>query len=494
MTRNTPIRTAVLVGATALALLTSACSDGGSDDSGKPSPGASSANSPGSKAASGTPKPDALKGPAWTGSPLPGLADKPVWSIKRGSGYGDSNGWSSHLDTLQVVGNTIVVDHLNADTSKSGSGSPQSVPHRVEFRDAATGDVLATVHANGDLTVETWQGKPALVVRERKTIPASGLTPERKVRVVTAYDERGQKLGSVELSLDDQKFEENVEDGWVLRVGERAEDQRNLWARPVDQPDFGPPALTCKAGSSGCEIGISPDFGHEDSFALGTAFLTEHDEAADVDHLVAYDAKTGQRRWSSATIQPPQGVPTLEQIRDKGRRAKLLGTVGDKLLIGWPTYAQTGLLDPDEMVLALHDPVTGAVTTPGTGPVVDPDKLRVTRSPDGKLLFVASGSGSDARSQAWELATGRILWRQGEGERPAVVASVVNGAAYADVSGSLDDNGRDAGETVVLDALTKDVILPKGPKGDGVPLVAANGCAVVADEKGIWAFGPKPVG
>jgi hypothetical protein len=124
---------------------------------------------------------------------------------------------------------------------------------------------------------------------------------------------------------------------------------------------------------------------------------------------------------------------------------------------------------------------------------VDGDKFRVARSQDGALLVVSSGSGKDSRMQAWEPATGKILWRQGDAERGAVAASVANGAVYADVGGSLDEDGRSTGETVVVGAATKNVLAAKGPKGEGVPLVTANGYGAVANDKGIWIFAPKPV-
>ncbi|MGW1992532.1 hypothetical protein [Embleya sp. NPDC001921] len=430
-------------------------------------------------------------GPPWTGVALPGLADQPAWSIPRAAGE-RGGGLGSPPDVALTVGSAVVVLHEQS-TAPNGAGR-----YRATFRDAATGAVRAEPEVVGRASVETWRGAPALVVRDERTVPASGLTAERAALFVTAFDERGRQLAGVDLTKSpDYRYEEKVSDGWVVRSGTGPDGKEHVWVRAADAPDFGPPAATCDGNRvRGCDAVPTPGGEGREVFALGTVFTTEHDPATDVRQLVATDAATGQRRWTTATIKAPEGTPTTEQAKGYQERAVMLGPVGDRLLLGWYTNEKTDgvVMGRGRMLIGLYDPATGRSTTPDPAPRVESASLEYLVAPDRSVLYLANRDNGGPHTLAWELATGRIRWQQAASERPVAPRQLVNGALYAAAGSSTSmSDRRTISEVVVVAAKDKSILAASGPAGELIPQVSSGGHGVVATRDRIWAFPPKPI-
>lgn len=421
----------------------------------------------------------------WTGPPLPGLAATPAWSAPRDRAEG--SGARGPRDTVHVVGGGVVIVH--------GKAAADSV---AWFHDAKTGALRATVNLTGAATVETWGGRPALVTREQRKVPASGLTPERASRLVTAFDEQGRRIAEVDLTeADGFAYRETVVDGWVVRRGTGPDGKPHVWVRSADTPDFGPPKVTCGDRDKGC---VEPGLLDTKSvgFALGTVFTTEYDAAASLGHVVATDAATGKRRWTTATLAAPPGTPADADAKDRGARAVVLGPVGDKILIGWYTNEKgdgtTVVMGRGPMLLGLYDVASGRLATPGPAPRVQSADFAYHVAPDGAVVYLSDRDQGGPHAVAWQVSDGRIRWRQATTERPLLVWQVVNGAAYAAAGFSTAMAERAAvDEVLVLNAADKTVIADPGPAGELIPQVTADNFGVVATEDRIWVFPPKPV-
>jgi len=110
------------------------------------------------------------------------------------------------------------------------------------LRDTATGNVRKTLTLEGTVTGETWLGEPAIVVRGERIVPSDGLTMEETFRTVHAYDERGERIGAVELPGEG---EAQVQDGWIIEPT----GVRNTSVRVRRADDSGPGRVfTCAPG------------------------------------------------------------------------------------------------------------------------------------------------------------------------------------------------------------------------------------------------------
>ncbi|WP_331766251.1 hypothetical protein [Embleya sp. NBC_00896] len=447
----------------------------------------------------GAPRPDAAVGPEqgakggqvpWTGPALPGLAGTPAWSAPRDK---SETGVRNSRDAVRVVGGGVVIVHEQA-TTPGGAGTDKV----AWFHDARAGALRATVSLKGIVSVETWRGMPALVTREERKVPASGLTAERSSLLVTAFDEQGRRIAVVDLTMAaDYSYKEIVSDGWVIRRGAGPDGKQHVWARTADTPDFGPPVVTCGDRDKGCSDPGDFARGAAGSFALGTVFTIEYDKAALVGHVVATDAATGQRRWSTATVTAPPGTPTDAQARDRQERAVVLGPVGDKILLGWYTNETSNgsvTMGRGPMLLGLYDPVTGRLATPGPAPRVQSADFAYHLAPDGAVLYLSNRDQGGPHALAWQVTSGTILWQQTPSERPVVVWQIVNGAAYAAADASTSMSERvTIREALVLSAADKSVLADPGPAGELIPQVATGGYGVVATNERVWVFPPKPV-
>ncbi|MCF2530999.1 PQQ-binding-like beta-propeller repeat protein [Yinghuangia soli] len=385
------------------------------------------------------------------------------------------------------MGNAVVVLQQQS-TRQDGGGT-----YRAAFYDAATGQMRATVDVQGTVAVETWRGRPALVARDARTVPASGLSASREARVVTAFDEDGKQIGTTDLTKDDLKYRESVLDGWVIRSGEGPDGKNHMWARPADATAPGKLVHTCdRPGDDSCTKPVASS-GSASAFAAQTLFVTDATDPGGVKQLRAVDPATGQTRWSTASVQAPAGAATVEQIKGKtpGRRATVVGTVGDKVVLGWYGHADDATYVGGPIHLGLYDAATGRLLSGGPAPV--------TESVDGVSLYTAPGDPTlylhaHELGLAWDTKTGAIVWQQAKGERAARVFAAVNGALYAgvDVSASMDKRAQ-VTESIVLDARTKAVLAEKGPTREAIPQPAANGYATAQTKDRIWVFAPQPL-
>jgi outer membrane protein assembly factor BamB len=176
------------------------------------------------------------------------------------------------------------------------------------------------------------------------------------------------------------------------------------------------------------------------------AFTLERPSAvAQGSRLLAVDAATGQRRWTSSTIQAPAG--TRGEDDATGVRASPIALVGGKLVLAWSGPGVT------DRILALHDPATGRLVS--TGPRLPAFPHIFLTDAKGETA-VASSTASDARSAAWDLAAGKVLWEQAADEKALEPFAVMNGVVY----GHITKGGR-SDQTIVVDLRTKKVLVPE---------------------------------
>ncbi|MEU8140095.1 hypothetical protein [Streptodolium elevatio] len=394
-------------------------------------------------------------------------------------------GTDSHRDEVRVFGNTVAVLQYSA-AKKNGCDT-----YRAVFRDAATGREHATAEVAGAVSVETWQGRPALVARCDGTVPASGTNAARHAITVTAFDENGRQIGTAEVAGGELGSQETMIDGRVVRSGPDTQGTYRIWVRPVGAPAPGTPVHTCDVrGDNSCNRPIEAS-GETAAFTAQTLFVTEPGGTEGLDHLRAVDPATGQTRWSTATVQAPTGAPTVDRIQGKTpeRRAVVVGSAGDKVVLGWYGHEETAKYVGGPYYLGLYDAMSGRLVGSGPAPTAESVEDAALHSDASTIYLYASGFAA-----AWDMATGALLWQQTESERPIHVFAAANGAAYAaaDASAGMDKRTQ-VTESVVINARTKAVLTESGPSGEGIPQVAANGYATVETPDRIWVFAPRPV-
>ncbi|MFI6984143.1 PQQ-binding-like beta-propeller repeat protein [Embleya sp. NPDC050154] len=279
-----------------------------------------------------------------------------------------------------------------------------------------------TLTLDGVVTGETWLGKPAIVVRGERIVPSDGLTKETSFRTVQAWDERGERIGAVELPGGG---EARVQDGWIIEPT----GVRNTSVKVRRADDTGPGRVfTCEPGddcsfSTRGRTAVVVGAGESPILVEGTIFKFEDVKDDTLERhrrLVAFDASTGARRWDTDTVETPANTDPRD-LRST-YAPDVIGTVNGKLVIAWMKH-------PSGRLVGLYDPVTGALTA--TGPSPKSSSALVT-DPTGSLV-VLGGEGADtdgARSTAWEPASGRTLWQQDDDEVAFTPYSIVGGVLY----------------------------------------------------------------
>ncbi|WP_160161742.1 outer membrane protein assembly factor BamB family protein [Embleya hyalina] len=327
-----------------------------------------------------------------------------------------------------------------------------------------------TLTLDGVVTGETWLGKPAIVVRGERVVPSDGLTGETSFRTVQAWDERGERIGAVELPGGG---EARVQDGWIIEpTGTR---NTSVGVRRAD--DFGPGRVfTCEPGDD-CSIStrgrtaVVVGAGESPILVEGTVFTFEDvkdDTLSRHRRLVAFDASTGARRWDTDTVRTPANTDPL-QLRST-YAPDVVGTVNGKLVIAW-------MKRPSGRLVGLYDPVTGALTA--TGP--SPKSLSVLVTDPTGSVVVLGGEGAEtdsARSTAWEPASGRTLWQQSDDEISFTPNAIVGGVLYGRTR---------AGTTIALDVRSKQV-LARDLDVDDLPLPLGTDHALVVDGTRAFVF------
>lgn len=481
-------------GAVALALVVlGGCSDDTDAGGAKPD----SASGSGAPAPPGGGSDTVAAGPAYTGPALPGLTDKPLWSVDTGDGS------RPQVDTAtgtvaggtveaRVVGNAVALvrseltANLDVPSPAPGANTVGGDWNTVEFRDAASGSLRGAVNARGRLVSGTWRGKPVLYAVHTEQTASDGLSAAKRSTVWLALDENGAEAGKVVLPDDgDGGTEETVVDGWVVRTAHDGSDT-TVNVRP---PDGSSPGVTVTQDSSDFDGGADRQvFG-------GTLFSYDEPDGDDVKHLVATDIATGRRTWTTATVRRPDGTPPAAET--SGHAPHIVRMVGaDRVVIAWDAGSKGTFGSATQW--GLYNLATGNLVY--AGPRVDSGYYRTIVDREESLMLVASGTGPDVRSTAWDLKTGQIVWRQPEkGELPIESFVVVNGFLYASKrgyspSGGMNGDNPRATDPLVVDARTKSVVLPAGVPGDLFPRMTGDGHGVVATADAIFVFGPAPRG
>lgn len=485
-------KSVVLAGAVALTLTLSGCSDDrDSADERRPVGADSGATADGGTAGGGA---AVRNGPAYTGPALPGLTDKPRWSAADSNGDGEvdtATGTVTGPAEAQIVGNTVALvrTELAANAPKStpspGGNTVVGDWNTVELRDAETGAVRATVNLRGRITTGTWGGKPVLYAVCTEQIASDGLSTAKRTTVWRALDESGREVGKVALADDtDTDTTETVVDGWVVSTV-RDGSQATVNVRPAG------------GGSAGATVeqNVSAFDGGKDMQVFGGMLISRDKADKDgVEHLVAVDIDTGQRKWTTATVRKPAGTP--EASTTSGHAPEIVRMIGrDKIVIAWDAGSKGSFSFATQW--GLYDLATGNLVH--EGPRITSGYYRSKVDREESLMLIAAGTGAEVRTTAWDLTTGRIVWQQPkEGELPIESFVVVNGALYASKrgyspSGSMNGDTPRATDPLVVDARTKAVVLPDGVPGDLFPKMTADGHGVVTTKDGIFVFGPKPL-
>ncbi|WTX00030.1 hypothetical protein OG216_44760 [Streptomycetaceae bacterium NBC_01309] len=411
---------------------------------GKPAPAGAATSGAGTGSGSGpvglaTAKP-------FTGPAVPGLAGKPSWSVGFSA---DPPGPSEPV--VVALGSTVVVATPVPSPSvpyEYGVSDHAVRFHRVEFRDAATGTVRKSLQLYGEVSAETWSGKPAIVVRGRTVVPSDGLSAEKRAWVVEAYDEQATRLGGTELPALGQAGGRDVRvvDGWVVEVAGLP--GNTTVVRAADRPGT-EVRLTCL--NSQC--GPRP-------LVAGTVMIQEiaGRQTLSPGRLAAFDPVTGARRWDTDTVERPVGSDPAAY--STGQLPHLLGAFDGKVLIGWSTK-QFGMGE----VLGLHDPVTGKLLA--TGPTIAEGVSSWFTDPTGKLAVVSDGD----HVAVWEAGTFRTLWQQASDEAKIATDAVVGGVLYVN-GGKPDRNDGDVRTMMAIDVRTKQILARNLPNAGIEPIGA----------------------
>ncbi|WP_439681786.1 outer membrane protein assembly factor BamB family protein [Embleya sp. MST-111070] len=395
---------------------------------------------------------------------LPGLGGEAAWSIAM-----PPKGYEDDAPQVVVVGATVVVVTPTGPASGGYEyGVPRRAtrPQRAELRDAATGVVRASFAVFGAVSAETWRGRPAIVVRGRRVIPAEGLTREKRDWRVDAYDEQGARIGGVDLPPnEDSAGGVAVVDGWVV-TGVHDRGRRAVRISAAGGGDTGV-VLPCALGNCDPTSAYS-----ESPFVLGDTVFLPDQSGPEIDapgRVTAYDVATGARRWSTDGVIGPAGSDP--NAYPHGMRPAVVGRVGEQVVVAWRTSPRG-----TEVVLGLHDRLTGALIA--TGPRV-PDGVSEFRTDVGGTLAVVCGD----RCAMWEPATGLTLWQQSRDELSFVPRTVVGGVVY----GVRKDGGAMGATTpLALDARSKRVLSPMPP--DVTITAIGDRWALVATERVVLVY------
>jgi hypothetical protein len=409
--------------------------------------------------------PAANRGPAYDGPALPGLAARPVWSAPV---WLDRDAHPQAVD----LGDTVVVarDDTDRTTASPGAATSRGKASVLDFREIASGQVRTTVKLPAplkDISRDTLHGKPVAVVAYDRVTPSDGLSAAKRVKVLEVYDRTGAKVGQAEAEGTFTTFA--VVEGRVVRTPKAgAVSLTPLEGGSSTTVECGMPVCGFEAtnGPGGLTVG---DGSQRTKALLGDlAFTIERPSAvAQGTRLLAVDASTGQRRWTSSTIQAPAG--TRGEDEATGVRASPIALVGGKLVLAW---SGPGVND---RILALHDPATGRLVS--TGPRLHEFPYIFRTDAKGETA-VASSTASDARSAAWDLAAGKVLWEQAADEKGLEPSAVINGAVY----GTVATGGGGGRTTIVVDLRTKKVLVRELALGGSVTPTSTGHGLVVRDE------------
>jgi hypothetical protein len=374
---------------------------------------------------------------------LPALAARPVWSAPV---WLDNSARPYAVDLGETV--AVARDDIDRTTASPGGETRRQRASVLDFREIAGGRVRATVKLPAplkDMSRDTLHGRPVVVVGYDRVTPSDGLSAEKRVKVLEVYDGTGTKVGHAEAEGTFTTFA--VVEGRVVRTPRAgAVSLTPLEGGSSTTVECGMPVCGFEATNGTGGMTVNDGGGGRVRALLGDlAFTIERPSAvAQGSRLLAVDAATGQRRWTSSTIQAPTGARGEDDAT--GVRASPIALVGGKLVLAW---SGPGVND---RILALHDPATGKLVS--TGPRLPAFPYIFLTDAKGETA-VASSTASDARSVAWDLAAGKVFWEQAADEKALEPFAVINGAVYGHIT-----KGGSSDQTIVVDLRTKKVLVP----------------------------------
>ncbi|GGV05463.1 hypothetical protein GCM10010260_48320 [Streptomyces filipinensis] len=347
-------------------------------------------------------------GPAYKGAALPGLARTPVWSVSARHANGCPGDpvakAAAHVagdydPQTCLIGDAVV---LTEDLSKTDDTNQTVDRHyRVRLYDAHTGRVRRTVDtdtpgawptersggASAYVQVTSWKdGSPALLVVDGDEVPADGLKKATVRTTYTVYAPSGAVLG---------------------RSSYTGEEYTDLTAEAGH--------LLLKEGSGtstyapiGGGATVQAHDRDEDQDPLGSGFGYYVHSTYDIvdgsgSKLVVGDRRTGKEMWTLDDVRGPAAA-------DRDSTPELHPLTADKGLLVWDLPADSAY----GALLTVVDLKTGHLLA--EGPQVDTgnvDRLQTVLSADGSTAVTRMGAGA----VAWNVITGKELWRQGEDEQ-----------------------------------------------------------------------------
>ncbi|MGK5627132.1 hypothetical protein [Streptomyces sp. URMC 123] len=426
--------------------------------------------------------------PAYSGKKLPGLAATAAWSLPKPSGGA----------SVIAVGDAFAVVSGGPGAAKPSEGGPngdrdparREGPKTVEFRDAGSGSVRATVTVEkGRVYAATWHGAPALRVDVEKDTPSDGLTAAKRATVSEIYDARGKKLGQADTSAGSRR----IDDAWVFDSGRKVTPVEGGQEHTLP----GNKEIWRTQGPAETDRGRTGEPGR---LAIGDHVFTSEEApgASPFVHpkrLIVSEAATGRKVWTAAEAEKP--ARAVGEGPADGPYARPVTVVGDKAVLAWRTTAEGKVTEPWQ--LAVHDIRTGRLVA--TGPTVqarswsiDQERvgedqfLYVTYDPSTGLL-ATTGRTDSARelTTVWELATGKQVWTQEQDETSLAPLSAGNGVLY----GATSQYAGTWSQLVAVDLRTKQVLAKPGEvETDEIPAFSSTGHGAVVLDEGVFVF-PK---
>ncbi|MFF3325260.1 hypothetical protein [Streptomyces sp. NPDC002889] len=438
----------------------------------------------GGKNSSGASEGDtAGKGPVYAGPAIPGLAEKQAWSLPPAGAIdlGETLLFVKGSGGTYATGGPYDDDPVDGSTGTlHSSDAPE--PLTLEFRDVKTGEVHKSLKVSASrVAATTWHnGVPAVEVRADSTTESDRLSAEKTTVTVTVYGSDGAELGKAERAGG--PF--HVHEGHLVEAAGDA----SLRLTPLD--GGAPRTVTCTGPQATCSFDPrNKDIDGGSAHApLITGTYTFHVENASTyadepTQLVMSDLATGKKVWSTADVTPPAGVKLDADKERTSGSLRVLDVRDGRILTAWGAGAFT----PDTWVTATYDiksgeQIGGSTTYAYADSPADTINTEGSSvfSPDHQLAAAATEKGS----AVWQLADGRELWAQQDGENPMTpLRFSPNGVLYGTTDGEGD------GRTVLaVDARTKKVLAKSLPV-DNVPLFSEpSGYGHFHTEKGFFVF------
>ncbi|MFF7357601.1 PQQ-binding-like beta-propeller repeat protein [Streptomyces filipinensis] len=421
-------------------------------------------------------------GPAYKGAALPELARTPVWSVRARHNLGcagdPAEQAAAHVlagDDVQacVVGDAVVLteDLTKADDMNQAIGQH----YRVRLYDAHTGRVRRTVDtdlpdgwpserpARASAYVQTTQwkdGSPALLVIDGDEVPADGLKKATVRTTYTMYAPSGAVLGRSSFTGD--AYTDLTAEAGHLLMRE------------------GPGTSTYTPIGGGADVQVHDRGDDQDPLGSGFGYYVHSSYDAwdgSGSKLVVSDRRTGKEMWTLDDVGRPAAL-----AKDDDATPVLHPLTADKGLLVWdlPAGAAHGAL------LTVVDLRTGRLLAEGpqldTGNV---DRLQSVLSADGSTAVTRMGAGA----VAWNVTTGKELWRQEEGEQDITpLALPTTKTLYADAG---DDLGLAAVDMATKKVVGKNLVSDVYGVGSSSALqFTPDGYGVLADGD-FFVFAPQ---